>query len=342
MKAVRFHSHGDVSVLRYEDAPDPVAQPGDVVVRIRACALNHLDLFQRRGLDRVAIPLPHISGADVAGEIQVVGGGLTDWAPGDRVMLQPGLSCGRCAACLAGRDNRCPHYDVLGYQSAGGYAERVAVPAANLIRLPAHVGFEAAAAFPLAFLTAWHMLFHRAALAEGETVLVIGAGSGVGQAALQLARHARARVIVTAGGAEKCARARALGAELVIDHHADDVVAAVRHATDGRGADVVVEHVGAATWARSVRCLARGGRLVTCGATTGHEASLDLRHLFARQLSLLGSYMGEKAELLRASALLFGGHVAPVVDRTFPLSDAAQAHRYLEESRQFGKVVLVV
>jgi NADPH:quinone reductase-like Zn-dependent oxidoreductase len=342
MKAVRFHSHGDASVLRYEDAPNPVARPGDVVVRVRACALNHLDLWQRRGLDRVTIPLPHISGADVAGEILAVGEGTTDWAPGDRVMLQPGLSCLRCAACLAGHDNRCARYDVLGYKSAGGYAEQIAVPAANLIRLPADVGFESAAAFPLAFLTAWHMLFHRAALAEGETVLVIAAGSGVGQAAVQLARHARARVIATAGGEAKCARARALGADVAIDHHADDVVAAVRHATDGRGVDVVIEHVGVATWERSLRCLATGGRLVTCGATTGHAASLDLRHLFARQLSLLGAYMGEKAELLRASSLFFGGHVTPIVDRTFQLSDAAQAHRYLEESRQFGKVVLVV
>jgi NADPH:quinone reductase-like Zn-dependent oxidoreductase len=342
MKAVRFHSHGDPSVLRYEDAPDPVARPGDVVVRVRACALNRLDLTQRRGLDRVAIPLPHISGADVAGEVLAVGEGTADWAPGDRVMLQPGLSCLRCAACLAGHDNRCASYDVLGYQSAGGYAEQVAVPAANLIRLPADVGFESASAFPLVFLTAWHMLFHRAALSEGETVLVIAAGSGVGQAAVQLARHARARVIATAGGEEKCARARALGAEVAIDHHASDVVAAVRDATGGRGVDVVIEHVGVATWERSLRCLARGGRLVTCGATTGHAASLDLRHLFAKQLSLLGSYMGEKAELLRASALFFGGQVAPVVDRTFQLSDAAQAHRYLEESRPFGKVVLVL
>lgn len=342
MRAVRFHAHGDVSVLRYEDAPDPLAPPGGVVVRVHACALNRLDLWQRRGLDRVTIPLPHISGADVAGEILVGGEGTDDWAPGDRVMLQPGVSCGRCAACLAGHDNRCPHYDVLGYMSAGGYAERIAVPAANLIRLPAHVGFVAAAAFPLAFLTAWHMLFHRAALAEGETVLVIAAGSGVGQAAVQLARHARARVIATAGGEDKCARARSLGAEVVIDHHADDVVTAVRKATDGRGVDVVVEHVGVATWERSTRCLATGGRLVTCGATTGHKANLNLRHLFARQLSFLGSYMGEKAELLRASTVFFGGHVAPVVDRTFPLSEAAQAHSYLEESRQFGKVVLVV
>ncbi len=318
--------------------------PGWALVRVRACALNHLDLFQRRGLENVKIPLPHISGADVAGEVVHVDGAADgqEWRPGDRVMLQPGLSCGHCAACLAGHDNRCPEYDVLGYQSAGGYAELVAVPVANLIRLPAAIPFPAAAAFPLAFLTAWHMLFNRAGLREGETVLVVAASSGVGQAAVQLARHAGARVIATAGGDEKLARARALGAEVVIDHHKGDVVADVKRATDRRGVDVVFEHVGVATWDRSVRCLARGGRLVTCGATTGHQAALDLRHLFARQLSFLGSYMGEKPDLLRAAPLFFSGHIAPIVDREFPLSDAAQAHRYLEGSQQFGKVVLLV
>lgn len=340
MKAVRFHQHGDPSVLRYEDAPDPSPRPGGVVVRVRACAMNHLDLWQRRGLDRVKIPMPHISGAEVAGEVAAVGDGVSDWAAGDRVMVQPGLSCGHCEACLSGRDNFCPTYDVLGYRSDGGYAEYVAVPAVNLIRLPASLGFEAAAAFPLAFLTAWHMLFTRARLHERETVLVVSAGSGVGQAAVQLAKFAHARVLATAGTPEKCAHAVGLGAELAINHYADDVVAAVKKATGGRGVDVVIEHVGVATWDRSVRCLARGGRLVTCGATTGHEAQLDLRHLFARQLSLLGSYMGAKGELLRAARLYFEGVVAPVVDRTFPLSDAAQAHRYLEESKQFGKLVL--
>jgi NADPH:quinone reductase-like Zn-dependent oxidoreductase len=342
MKAVRFHQHGDISVLRYEDAPDPVPPTGGVVVRVRACAMNHLDLWQRRGLERVKIPMPHISGAEVAGEILEVGAGVSDWAAGDRVMVQPGLSCGHCEACLSGRDNFCPRYDVLGYMSDGGYAERVAVPAVNLIRLPAEITFEAAAAFPLAFLTAWHMLFSRARLIDGETVLVVSAGSGVGQAAVQLAKYAHARVIATAGTADKCTRAVALGAEIAINHHNDDVVAAVKKATEGRGVDVVVEHVGVATWERSVRCLARGGRLVTCGATTGHDARVDLRHLFARQLSLLGSYMGAKSELVRAARLYFDGVVAPIVDRTFPLSDAAQAHRYLEESRQFGKIVLTV
>jgi NADPH:quinone reductase-like Zn-dependent oxidoreductase len=342
VQAVRFHEHGGPEVLRLEHAPDPACVPGSVVVRVRACALNHLDLFQRRGLDRVRIPLPHISGAEVAGEIVAIGGEAADLAVGQRVMLQPGLSCGRCARCLAGEDNFCPRYDVLGYQSDGGYAEFVAAPLANLIALPDHIDFISAAAFPLTFLTAWHMLRTRARLIEGETVLVLAAGSGVGQAAIQIARASGARVLATASGEGKLDRAREIGAEAAIDHHAEDVVARVKALTDGRGVDVVIEHVGAATWDRSVRCLARGGRLVTCGATTGHTAAIDLRHLFARQLSLLGSYMGAKPELLRAAALFFQGVVRPVVDRTYPLAQAADAHRHLESSAHFGKVVLIV
>jgi NADPH:quinone reductase-like Zn-dependent oxidoreductase len=342
MKAVRFHAHGGPEVLQYEDVPEPTPRPGEAIVRVRACALNHLDLWQRRGLDRVKIPFPHISGADVAGEISGIGEGVTGLRAGDRVMLQPGLSCGACARCRAGQDNYCDTYDVLGYQSDGGDAELVAVPAVNAIALPDAIDFVTAAAFPLAFLTAWHMLHARARLTEGETVLVVAAGSGVGQAAVQLARVARARVIATAGGDAKLAMAREIGAEAVIDHYREDVVARVRELTNRRGVDVVVEHVGVATWERSVRALARGGRLVTCGATTGHDAALDLRHLFARQLSLLGSYMGGKPELLRASELFFRGIVRPVVDRTFPLSETAQAQQYLESSSQFGKVVLVV
>ncbi len=329
-------------MLRYEDAPDPVPAPGWILVRVRACALNHLDLWQRRGLERVTIPLPHISGADVAGEITALGEGVTAVRAGDRVMLQPGLSCGRCSRCLAGEDNFCPTYDVLGYQSDGGYAELVTVPAANAVPLPEAIDFITAAAFPLSFLTAWHMLHTRARLVDGETVLVVAAGSGVGQAAVQLAKAAGARVIATAGSDAKVAMAKSIGADDVIDHHHDDVVARVRELTGRRGVDVVVEHVGVATWDRSVRSLARGGRLVTCGATTGHDATLDLRHLFARQLSFLGSYMGGKPELLRAAELFFRGVVRPVVDRTFPLSETAQAHRHLESSAQFGKVVLAV
>lgn len=342
MRAVRFREHGGPEVLRLEDAPDPVLQAGGVIVRVRACALNHLDLHQRRGLDRVTIPLPHISGADVAGEIVEVAGDVQGWTPGQRVMLQPGLSCGRCPACLAGADNRCPSYDVLGYQSDGGYAELVRVPAANLIALPDGIDDVTAAAFPLTFLTAWHMLMFHARLAPGDTVLVVAAGSGVGQAAVQIARAFHARVIATAGTDEKREKARALGAEAVLDHYAGDVPARVRDLTGGRGVEVVVEHVGKATWPVSVRCLARGGRLVTCGATTGHDTSLDLRHLFARQLTLAGSYMGRKAELLAAAGLFFRGVLTPVVDRTWPLADAAQAHRHLEQSAHFGKIVLVL
>jgi NADPH:quinone reductase-like Zn-dependent oxidoreductase len=329
-------------VFRIEDAPDPVALPGRVVVRVRACALNHLDLFQRRGLERVTIPMPHISGADVAGEIAVLGDGVGGWRAGQRVMLQPGVSCGACAACVAGRDHLCPQYDVLGYQSDGGNAEFVAVPAANLIALPDGIDLATAAAFPLTFLTAWHMLFAGAGLTSRDTVLVLAAGSGVGQAAVQIARAFHARVIATVGGDRKRELAASLGADEVIDHYSEDLAARVRDLTAGRGVDVVVEHVGQATWARSVRCLARGGRLVTCGATTGHDVGLDLRHLFARQLSLVGSYMGSKGELLAAADLFFRGVVSPVVDRVFPLSEIAQAHRHLEASAQFGKIVLML
>ena len=340
MHAIRFHAHGGPEVLKYEEVPDPVPPPGWVVVRVRACALNHLDLWQRRGLERVRIPFPHISGADVAGEIADVGDGTSEYSNGQRVMVQPGLSCGRCSACLSGQDNYCVRYDVLGYQSPGGYAELVAVPAVNLIPLPDHVGFEAAAAFPLAFLTAWHMLRTRAAMKEGETVLVLAAGSGVGQAAVQIAKAFHARVIATASGS-KLDRARELGADEVVDHYQEDLVARVRALTGNRGVDIVIEHVGTATWEKSMKCLARGGRVVTCGATTGYQTALDLRHLFARQLSLLGSYMGSKGELLQAAGLFFQGRFRPVVDSTFPLRDAARAQQRLESSEQFGKIVLI-
>jgi NADPH:quinone reductase-like Zn-dependent oxidoreductase len=339
MKAVRFHEHGGPEVLTFEQAPDPVAVPGRAIVRVRACALNHLDIWERRGLDRVKLPLPHISGSDIAGE--VLDPGETELTAGQRVMLQPGLRCGQCAACQAGRDNQCIQYDVLGLRSDGGYAELVSVPGENLIAIPQHLDFITAAAFPLTFLTAWHMLVTRAGLRAGDVVLVLAGGSGVGQAAIQLARHFGARVFATSAPA-KADRTRALGAEHVFDHYAADFSRELRSLTGGRGADIVIEHVGEATWDRSVRALATGGRLVTCGATTGHAAALDLRHLFARQLSLLGSYMGRFSELVTAAALLFDGHVTPVIDEVFPLARAADAQRRLEHKEQFGKIVLEV
>jgi NADPH:quinone reductase-like Zn-dependent oxidoreductase len=342
VKAIRFHTHGGPEVLVYEDAPDPVVRPGHVLVRVAACALNHLDLWQRGGLDRVTLPLPHISGADVAGTIAEVGEGVADLRAGQRVMLQPGLSCGRCAACLSDRDHQCDSYDVLGYQSDGGYAEMLVVPAENIIPIPDNISFVSAAAFPLTFLTAWHMLFAGGHLTPGDSVLVVAAGSGVGQAAIQIAKVTQARVIATARGEDKCARATTLGADHVIDSTREDVPKRVRALTEGRGVHVVIEHVGAATWNQSVRCLARGGRLVTCGATTGFEVSLDLRHLFARQLTFVGSYMGSKAELRAAADGFFHGRYAPVVDSTYPLREAADAQRRLAAGDQFGKIVLVV
>ena len=242
--------------------------------------------------------------------------------------------------CLEGRDNDCPHYDVLGYQSDGGYAEYVRVPVQNLIPIPDAIGFVEASAFPLTFLTAWQLLLTRARLQAGEVVLVLGGGSGVGQAAIQIARLHGTRVIATAGTDEKLAKARALGAVETVNHTSDDIAAEVKRLTNGRGVDVVVEHVGTATWDRSVRSLARGGRLVTCGATTGHDARIDLRFLFSRQLSLLGSYMGRKGELLRAAEFLFSGDLMPAVDRVYPLAEAADAHRRLETREGFGKIVL--
>jgi NADPH:quinone reductase-like Zn-dependent oxidoreductase len=339
LKAVRFHQHGGVEVLRYEDAPDPVLQPGEVLVRVRACALNHLDLWERRGLPHVTIPMPHISGSDVAGE--VADAAAPNVTIGQRVMLQPGVSCGRCAVCLAGLDNECRHYEVLGYRNhPGGYADYVTVPVQNLIAIPDTIDFARAAAFPLTFVTAWHMLVTKARLARGEDVLILAAGSGVGQAAIQIARLHGARVIATAGTDEKLERARALGASDVIHHHHQDIADEIKRLTNKRGVDVVIEHVGEATWPKSMRALARGGRLVTCGATTGARGSVDLAALFAKQLSVLGSYMGTKGELLQVAQLFFAGELTPVLDRTFPLAAAAAAQQRMEESGQFGKIVL--
>ncbi len=338
MKAVRFHEHGGLDVLRQEEVPDPEPGPGEVLIRVRTCALNHLDLWQRRGIPGVR--LPHCPGSDVAGEVVRALAG--DVGEGQRVLVQPGLSCGRCAACLDGQDNLWRSYGLVGYQSEGGYAEFVTVPVENLVPIPDHIGFREAAAFPITFLSAWHMLVTKAALRPGETVLILAAGSGLGQAAIQVALAQGARVIVTAGSDEKLARARELGAHEGIDHYREDIAKEVRRFTDRDGVDVVFEHVGQATWEPSMKSLKRGGRLVTCGATTGPSVSMDIRHLFSRQISLIGSYMGSKGELLRAAELFFDGRFTPVVDSSFPLEAAVDAQRRLEDKSQFGKIVLDV
>ncbi len=341
MKAVVIRAHGGPEVLREEELNDPVAGAGEVLVRVRACALNHLDLWARRGLPGRKIDFPHVLGNDIAGEVEALGSGAPDVATGQRVMLSPGTSCGRCRACLQGEDSSCRSYRILGYQIHGGYAELVRCPLANAIPLPDGIGFEEAAAFPLVFLTAWRMLVTRAGLRPAEDVLVWAAGSGVGMAAIQVAKLLGARVIATAGTDRKLDQAKFLGADHVIHHHRDDVVSEVRRLTGRKGVEVVVEHVGQATWERSILCLAHRGRLVTCGATTGPTGTTELRHVFSKQLSILGCYTGSKAELLEAADFFFARKLRTVVHATLPLAEARRAHEMMEASEHFGKIVLV-
>ncbi len=340
MKAARIHGHGGPEVLVYEEAADPAMRADEVLVRVRAAALNHLDLWVRGGLPGIAPPLPHILGSDIAGEVVAVGERCWRVRTGQRVLLSPALSCRQCQACVSGHDNFCERYTLFGVGVPGGNAELVAAPEYAVIPIPDDLPFEEAAAAPLVFLTAWHMLFGRAKLAPGEDVLVLAASSGVGMAAVQLAKLFHCRVIATAGGEEKMEAARRLGADAVIDHYRQDIAAEVRKFTAKRGVDVVIEHVGEATWPKSVAALARGGRLVTCGATTGYDVKTDLRFLFSRQQSLLGSFMGELGELHAVLRLVFRKLVKPVVDRVYPLAEIRAAHERLERREQFGKIVV--
>jgi NADPH:quinone reductase-like Zn-dependent oxidoreductase len=341
MKAVILEQHGGPDVLRVAEMPEPAIGDRDVLVRVRAVALNHLDLWVRSGLPGRSVAFPHIPGSDISGEIAKIGAAVTNVKVGERVLLAPGVSCGQCEACISGRDNFCADYALFGRQIFGGYAQLVRSPAMNAIPIPGNLSFEEAAAIPLVFLTAWHMLFDRAHLRPAETVLVIAGGSGVGSAAIQIAKAAGARVIATAGSEPKLAKARELGADDTL-LHAGEFARDVKKLTAGRGVDVVFEHVGAATWDQSVFSLKPGGRLVTCGATTGFESKININYLFSRQLSILGSFMGFKSDLFAALELFKRGLLKPVVDTVLPLDRAADAHRHLENRQQFGKVVLSV
>ena len=341
MKAVVFERFGGPEVLEVRDVPDPVIAPDEALVRVRACGINHLDFWVRGGLRGLDLEMPHILGNDIVGEILSVGAAVRHLKPGDRTLVLPTLSCGLCAQCFAGDDNLCRQYDVIGRRRNGGYAEKVAVPAVNCLPYPGNLGWEQAAAVPLVFLTAWHMLIGRAKLVAGEDVLVIGAGSGVGSAAIQIARMIGARVIATAGDAEKLERARALGAHEGIDHSREDIGARTRELTAKKGVEVVFEHVGGKVFEQAIGALARNGRLVTCGATIGGEVKLDVNLLFGRHLALLGSWMGRRSELVEVLKFVRDGRLKPVVDRALPLDQAREAHRLIEAREHFGKVVLV-
>jgi len=340
MKAVIFKQHGGPEVLEFADAPDPKPRANEVLIEVKACALNHLDIFVRNGLPGIEIPLPHILGNDIAGVVREVGELVTWVKADDEVMVQPGVSCGHCDACLSGRDNLCREYDMIGYRRNGGYAQLVTVPGVNVFPKPANISWEEAAALPLVTVTAWHMLVGRANIRPGEDVLVHAAGSGVGSVAIQIAKLHGARVITTASSDEKLAKARELGADETINYTRDDWPKEVKRLTERRGVDVVFEHTGSETWVGSISSLKNNGRLVTCGATSGFDARTDLRQVFYRHLTILGSFMGSKAELLEAMKFVRQGKIRGVVDRVLPLSEARQAHELVESRGQFGKVVL--
>jgi len=342
VRAVRFHKHGGPEVLQYEEAPDPKPSSDEVLVRVKACALNHLDLWARNGLPNVEIKLPHISGSDIAGVVEWVPSEEKGVVKGEEVIVNPGVGCGRCDKCLLGKDDQCRYYTIIGYGLDGGYAELVSVPRTNVIPKPKDMSFVDSASFPLVYLTAHHMLITKAGLEAGETVLVLGANSGVGTAAIQFAKMYGAVVIATAGDEAKAARARQLGANHVVNHYRQDILEEVRRITGKRGVDVVVEHVGKATWEKSLKSLAKGGRLVTCGATSGPEAATDLRYVYNRELTIYGSYMGSKGELLKVVELFRSKRLKPVVDSTFPLARAREAQERMEKSEHFGKIVLTI
>jgi NADPH:quinone reductase-like Zn-dependent oxidoreductase len=340
MLAARFHEFGGPEVVRVEEVERPVPGPGEVLVEVRAAAMNHLDLWVRRGLP-IETTMPHIGGSDVAGVVAEVGPGVDRFRGGEPVVVNPSLWCGRCRECARGQESMCARFRILGEHTDGGFAELVAVPAANAYPIPAGLGFEQAAALPVSYQTAWRALVSRAALRPGEEVLVLGASGGTAIAAVQLAKLAGARVYAVTRGAEKVERVRALGADVVYDRDEVEFSREVFRDTGKRGVDVVVENVGEATWQGSLRSLARGGRLVTYGATAGHRGETDIRLLFWKQLQIIGTTMASRAEFEEMLRAVEQAGIVPVVDRVMPLAEARAAHERLEAGEQFGKLVLV-
>jgi NADPH:quinone reductase-like Zn-dependent oxidoreductase len=340
MRAAVFHEHGGPERVRIEEVPRPTPGPGEVLVEVRAAALNHLDLWVRRGLP-IETTMPHVGGSDIAGVVADLGPGVVGVETGARVVVNPSLSCGHCRYCVAGETSLCPDYRIIGEHTDGGFAEYVAVPAANVYRIPDATSFETAAALPIAYQTAWRAVVSRARVRPGDDVLVLGASGGTALAAVQVAKLAGARVFAVTSGAENGARLRELGADVVYDRTRVDFSKEVYRDTGKRGVDVVVENVGEATWKGSVRALAKGGRLVTYGATTGPRGEVDLRVLFWKQVEIIGTTMASRAEFEEMLRVAFRGDLRPVIDSVLPLERAREAHERLEAGDQFGKIVLV-
>ncbi len=340
MVGIQFSAHGSSEVLELSTMEKPKPADDQVLVEIKAASLNHLDLWLRRGLPGMNIPLPHIPGSDASGVIVEVGSEVKDWNVGDEVLIQPGTFCGECSHCKKGREDRCASYGILGETESGVQRQFICLSPVNIGPKPKNLSFVEAAALPLASLTAWNMLKNRAQLQSGETLLVLGAGSGVGSMAVQMGRYLGARVIATAGTEEKQKMAFSLGADEVLNHRQEGFSKQVKALTRGLGADVVFEHVGEATWADSVKSLASGGRLVTCGATTGVRGELNLRHLFYKRQSIMGSTMGSVSDFYECLQLAEQKAIIPVIDRVFPFQNIRGAHDHLEFDHAFGKVVL--
>lgn len=340
MKAVVFNQHGGPDVLQYREVPDPKPGPGEVLIEVKATSINHIDIFLRRGMPGVKVAMPKIVGSDASGIVRELGVGVTELTAGQRVTINPGIACGHCEFCAAGFASQCTSWAIVGENRDGAYADFVVVPAHIVLPIPDSMSFEAAAAAPLVFLTAWSMMVTKGNIRPAEDILILGAGAGVGTAAIQIAKMVGCRVFVTASSEEKLQRAKALGADFLINYSSDEFDKKIRDLTNKRGVDIVVDYVGADTWVRSLRSARRGGRILTCGATTGFSPQTDLRHIFFRQIQVIGSTMGSHRDFLDAMKCIFRGQLKPVIDRVLPMKEAAEGHDLIERRAVFGKIVL--
>ncbi|KPK82078.1 MAG: alcohol dehydrogenase [Gemmatimonas sp. SM23_52] len=340
MKAAIFRQHGGPEVIEIAEVPRPEAKPGEILIAVSAAAMNHLDLWGRRGLPGLELEFPHIGGSDMAGIVAELGPGVTGLQEGTRVLVNPSLWCGECEWCAKGEESLCTSYRIIGEHTNGGFAEYAVVPAQNALPIPDDLSFEEAAAVPLVYQTAWRGLISRGGLSAGETVLITGASGGVSTAAIQIAKQRGAHVFAVTSGAEKARRVKELGADVVFDRLESDFSKEVRKATDKRGVDLAFDSVGAAIWPDIIRALARDGRLVTYGATTGPKGQADIRITFWKQLRIIGSTMSNRAEFEEVMSLVFQRQLCPVIDVVWPLDRAREAHVRLEAGQQFGKIVL--